>query len=560
MEEDKVREGRSFAETPNWAVATVITVLVVLGFFVHTCLKHFGKWLDKTKRKSLLAALDKIKDELMLFGLLSLLMGHWIIFVAKICVKSSLLSSRFYPCANKADLRSAEHSLISSSRFLNMTLVREQVNTKHRPRDYCPEGLESFASYESLEQLHRFIFLLGITHVSYSFVAIALAMIKIYSWRIWENQAKTMAVQSVQDSSESASSNRKMVRLSTFIFHHTSHPWSQHGVLVWMLCFTRQFWSSIGRADYMALRLGFITTHELPLTYDFHKYMLRSMEEEFRDIVGISLPLWIYAIFCIFLNFHGTNAYLWLSFLPAILILLIGTKLHRVVVKLAVEIMDICPWMGNREFNLRDDLFWFGKPKLLLHLIQLISFQNALEMATFLWSLWEIKESSCFMENHSFVIIRLTFGIVSQCWCSFITFPLYVIITQMGSRLKRSVISENVRTSLSTWKKRARAKQRSSIGLLSATSTTSLDSLIDDMNKIDDFTSTSVEESSSTAKDSSVLHQDTSGSKHPIFEVLPFEEEKLEVSLHSDHLYHSFHDDHDDQIRVEKDDICLIPP
>lgn len=130
----------------------------------------------------------------------------------------------------------------------------------------------------------------------------------------------------------------------------------------------------------------------------------------------------------------------------------------------------------------------------------------------------------------------------------------------MGSRLKRSVISENVRTSLSTWKKRARAKQRSSIGLLSATSTTSLDSLIDDMNKIDDFTSTSVEESSSTAKDSSVLHQDTSGSKHPIFEVLPFEEEKLEVSLHSDHLYHSFHDDHDDQIRVEKDDICLIPP
>lgn len=88
------------------------------------------------------------------------------------------------------------------------------------------QGKESFASYESLEQLHRFVFVLGITHVSYSFVAVALAMIKvkichdqtfflyllfwwldidfhileiiqIYSWRSWENEAKTIAVQSL---------------------------------------------------------------------------------------------------------------------------------------------------------------------------------------------------------------------------------------------------------------------------------------------------------------------------------------------------------------------------
>jgi hypothetical protein len=52
-----------------------------------------------------------------------------------------------------------------------------------------------------------------------------------------------------------------------------------------------------------------------------------------------------------------------------------GTKLHRVVVKLAVEIMDKCPLEGFHQFKLRDDLFWFGKPKLLLWLIHLISFQ-----------------------------------------------------------------------------------------------------------------------------------------------------------------------------------------
>ncbi|KAL5557541.1 hypothetical protein UlMin_039777 [Ulmus minor] len=462
--EEHLREGRSLAETPTWAFASVIFLLVALGLIFHCSLKQLGKWLDRTRRKSLLAALEKIKQELMVFGVLSLTMGHWIVIVAKICVKSSVLSSRFYPCSLEGALHSTHH-LVS-----NLDYSNHSVSIKHATtRDFCSEGHESFASYESLEQLHRFMFVLGITHVSYSFAAIALAMLKIYSWGTWENEAKAIAIQSLQDDRRA---NARMRRLSTFIDHHTSHPWSQHRILVWLLCFIRQFWGSINRSDYMALRLGFITAHQLPLSYNFHNYMLRSMEDEFCDIVGVSIPLWIYAICCIFLDFHGSNIYFWLSFLPAILILLIGTKLYRVVVKLAVEIMDkdSCPHMEIRRFRLRDELFWFGKPRLVLWLIQLISFQNAFEMATFIWSLWEIKEPSCFMENRLFLVIRLLFGVISQFWCSFITFPLYVIITQMGSRFKKSLVSENVRKSLFGWQRRVKAKHARS----TATSTTPL--------------------------------------------------------------------------------------
>uniref|UniRef100_A0A2P2K5D4 MLO-like protein n=1 Tax=Rhizophora mucronata TaxID=61149 RepID=A0A2P2K5D4_RHIMU len=149
--------------------------------------------------------------------------------------------------------------------------------------------------------------------------------------------------------------------------------------------------------------------------------MLRSMEEEFRDVVGISLPLWIYAICCIALDFHGTDIYFWLSFIPLILILLIGSKLHHVVVKLATEVQGTCPRLGNHQINLRDELFWFGKPRLLLQLMQFISFQNAFEMATFLWSLWEIKDSSCFMDNQRSTAVRLTSGyaIAIVCFQSF---------------------------------------------------------------------------------------------------------------------------------------------
>ncbi|CAN1122423.1 MLO-like protein 4 [Linum perenne] len=414
----------ALALTPTWAVGTVVTVMIAFGFFFQWLLKYFGKFLHRTKRKALLSALYKIKDELTLFGLISLLMGHWLAWVAKICVKTTYLNSRFYFCDLEKASKLNRMVVASVSHQVNNTVVRDEVDFDSI-RGHCPPGHESFASHDSLEQLHRLMFVLAVTHVSYSFAAIALAMIKIYSWRSWENQANICL-----DSFEASSHKRKMGRISTFILHHTTHPWSQHKVLVWLLCFSRQFWTSITNADYMALRLGFITTHQLPLMYDFHSYMLRSMEDEFSDIVGISvlkawllsvkrnrfpcsLPLWLYAIICIFLDFHGTQIYFWLSFLPVILVLVIGTKLHRIVVRLAVEIRDACQTSGHHRFNLRDELFWFGKPKLLLWLIQLVSFQNAFEMATFLWSLWEVKDTSCFMSDKSFVIIRLTSGYIS---------------------------------------------------------------------------------------------------------------------------------------------------
>ncbi|WVZ12210.1 hypothetical protein V8G54_016740 [Vigna mungo] len=275
-------EGRSLADTPTYAVATVITVLVSFSFLFQGTLKKLVKWLDRTKRKSLLSALEKIKEELMLFGLLSLLMGHWIIFVAKICVKSSVISSRFFPCP--LEKNSVKHVVWLSSEYSNRTVVKGQVN--NGLRNYCPEGHESLASYESLEQLHRFVFVLGVTHVTYSFLAVALAMIK----RIFRYIA-----------GEHGKTKQRLLLYKAY-----------------KLCFSRQFWSSIHRADYMALRLGFITNHDLPTTYDFHNYMLRSMDEEFRDIVGVSVLLWVYAICCIFLNFHGSNFYFWLSFVPAI--------------------------------------------------------------------------------------------------------------------------------------------------------------------------------------------------------------------------------------------------
>ncbi|KZV22714.1 MLO-like protein 4-like [Dorcoceras hygrometricum] len=423
------REGRSLEVTPTWSVATLTTFMVFVCLFVERSIFRFGEWLKKTNRKALSASLEKIKEELMLLGIISLLLGQWSKWISQICVNSSLFTSKFYICSE--------------------------------------EDYEPFVSAEGLEQLNRFLFVLGITHVLYSCVVVGLSMSKIYSWRKWEIQAGQVAEANAQ------AQNKVMRRQSTFALHRASHPWSRNRVLIWMLCFLRQFRSSVQKSDYMALRLGFITNHRLPQSYDFHKYMVRGMEDEFYKIVGISCPLWAYAILCIFMNIHGLNIYFWLSFIPAILVMIVGTKLQHVVSLLALEIAEPREASIANQVKPRDELFWFGKPEVLLRLIQFISFQNAFEMATFMWTLWGFKERSCFTKNHAMIIIRLVTGVLVQFWCGCCTVPLNVIITTMGSRFNKALIAESVRMSLHSWCKRVRERSRT----LNSIATRSIDEI-----------------------------------------------------------------------------------
>ncbi|XP_062026388.1 MLO-like protein 4 isoform X1 [Rosa rugosa] len=487
--EEVIQQQRSLAKTPTYSVASVVTVMVFVCLLVQRSIYGFGKWLKKTRRKALFVSLEKIKEELMLLGLISLLLAQSARWISEICVNSSLFTSKFYICSEK-DYSNTNEKVKLESSFSSPNATDIPAGLINLSSHQCGEGHEPFVSYEGLEQLHRFLFVLGITHVLYSCVAVGLAMSKIYSWRKWENQAGLLADANLQGMQHNkkfgwlvslAFKNKVMRRQSTFVFQHTSHPWSRHRILIWMLCFLRQFKSSIQRSDYLALRLGFITKHRLPHSYNFHKYMVRSMEDEFQGILGISWPLWGYAIVCIFVNVHGLNIYFWLSFIPAILVMLVGTKLQHVVSSLALEIVEQTGPAVGTEVKPRDDLFWFGKPVILLRLIQFIIFQNAFEMATFLWSLWGLKERSCFMKNHVLIVIRLASGVLVQFWCSHSTVPLNVIVTQMGSRCKKALVAESVRESLHSWCKRVKERSKHSHA---ARSVCSLDTTIDERDEI----------------------------------------------------------------------------
>lgn len=445
---------RSLALTPTWSVASVLTIFVAISLIVERSIHRLSAWLRKTNRKPLLEAVEKMKEELMLLGFISLLLTATSSMISNICIPSKFYDSMFTPC-NKSEV-DEEHE---SNRKLMMGSVlrhsfRRVLNSLDQNK--CRKDHEPFVSYEGLEQLHRFIFVMAVTHVSYSCLTMLLAIVKIHGWRKWEDEAHMDR----HDSLTEITRELTMRRQSTFVKFHASNPLVKNSFFVWVTCFFRQFGRSVVRADYLALRKGFITNHNLTLKYDFHSYMIRSMEEEFQRIVGVSGPLWGFVVVFMLFNIKGSNLYFWIAIIPITLVLLVGTKLQHVIATLALENAGITGYFTGSRLKPRDDLFWFKKPELLLSLIHFVLFQNAFELASFFWFWWQFGYNSCFIKNHLLVYIRLILGFAGQFLCSYSTLPLYALVTQMGTNYKAALIPQRIRETIHGWKKTARRKRR----------------------------------------------------------------------------------------------------
>ncbi|KAJ4726284.1 MLO-like protein [Melia azedarach] len=451
-------EMRSLALTPTWSVATVLTIFVVISLIVERSIHRLSNWLRKTNRKPLLAAVEKMKEEMMLLGFISLLLTATSSTISNICIPSKFYDSAFAPCS-RSEIDEELENNSSEGRKLLMSFLfpnpfRRTLNELNK--NTCKEGHEPFVSYEGLEQLHRFIFVMAVTHVSYSCLTMLLAIVKIHSWRVWEDEAHMDR----HDSLTEITRELTMRRQTTFVRYHTSNPLVKNSLVIWVTCFFRQFGHSVVRADYLTLRKGFITNHNLSPKYDFHSYMIRSMEEEFQRIVGVSGPLWGFVVAFMLFNVKGSNLYFWIAIIPITLVLLVGAKLQHVIATLALENAGITGYFAGAKLKPRDELFWFNKPEFLLSLIHFILFQNAFELASFFWFWWQFGYNSCFIRNHFLVYLRLILGFSGQFLCSYSTLPLYALVTQMGTNYKAALIPQRIRETIHGWGKAARRKRR----------------------------------------------------------------------------------------------------
>ncbi|KDO49430.1 hypothetical protein CISIN_1g0104501mg [Citrus sinensis] len=389
-------EGVTLEYTPTWVVAAVCTVIVAISLGAERLLHYLGRYLKNKKQKSLFEALQKVKEELMLLGFISLLLTVFQNTISKICVHQDVLDNML-PCKrNKTAESEGQNSHVTTTSHFQTFFSSSISGTAKRllaeeesaasERGYCAQKNKvPLLSTEALHHLHIFIFVLAIVHVTFCVLTILFAGARIRQWKNWED---SIAKQDF-DPEQVLKTKVTHVHQHAFIKEHFLGYGKDSALLGWMLSFFKQFYASITKADYVTLRLGFIMTHcRGSPKFNFHKYMIRALEDDFKRVVGISWYLWIFVVIFLLLNINEWHTYFWIAFIPFILLLAVGAKLEHVISQLAHEVAEKhIAIEGELVVQPSDQHFWFNRPQIVLFLIHFILFQNSFEIAFFFWIL-----------------------------------------------------------------------------------------------------------------------------------------------------------------------------
>ncbi|XP_059069145.1 MLO-like protein 6 [Cryptomeria japonica] len=456
-------DSRSLEQTPTWAVAIVCLGFVLISILLEQAIHFLSRWLKKRRKKSLGKALDKIKEELMLLGFISLLLTVGQTKISQVCISESLGDS-LLPCPKEeaSEVEETEKFSLPGHHRKLMFLaseipLRRSLATDEIQSGHCAnKGKVPLISQDGLHQLHIFIFVLAVSHVLSCIVIMTLGWIKMKKWKAWEEETKTLDYEFSTDPSRF-----RFTRETTFGRRHMTF-WSTTPIFNWIVCFFRQFVRSVPKVDYLTLRHGFILAHFAPHSrFDFQRYIRRSLDDDFTSVVSISPPLWFFAILFMLLNRRGWFTFNWLSFIPLIILLIVGTKLQVIITRMALDIQDRNPVVqGAPVVKPNDQLFWFGRPKLILYLIHFTLFQSAFQLAFFFWAWYEYGLQSCFHDRAADIIVRITCGVAVQILCSYVTLPLYALVTQLGTNMKTTIFDERIATALKKWHQRAKKNLR----------------------------------------------------------------------------------------------------
>uniref|UniRef100_A0A5B6YZ24 MLO-like protein n=1 Tax=Davidia involucrata TaxID=16924 RepID=A0A5B6YZ24_DAVIN len=447
--EDSTSTTRELDQTPTWAVAGVCAIIIIISILLEKILHKVGTWFTERHKRALFEALEKVKAELMVLGFISLLLTFGQYYIAKICIPQKVADTML-PCPSKYTTTSTEEEDENRRRLL---WYEHRFLAAGSPSS-CKEGKVPIITVDGLHQLHILIFFLAVFHVVYSAVTMALGRLKIRGWKEWEQETSSHNYEFSNDPSRF-----RLTHETSFVRAHTSF-WTRIPLFFYVGCFFRQFFRSVSKSDYLTLRNGFITVHLGPGSkFNFQKYIKRSLEDDFKVVVGVSEVLWASFVIFLLLNVSGWQALFWASLIPLLIVLAVGTKLQAILTRMALEIKERhAVVQGIPLVQGSDQYFWFGQPQLVLHLIHFALFQNAFQITYFLWIWYEFGLNSCFHDNFKLVIIKIGLGVGVLCLCSYITLPLYALITQMGSNMKKSIFDEQTSKALKQWHMAAKKK------------------------------------------------------------------------------------------------------
>ncbi|KAK2974325.1 hypothetical protein RJ640_018032 [Escallonia rubra] len=173
-------------------------------------------------------------------------------------------------------------------------------------------------SYKAVQHLHIFIFVLAVAHVVFCTLTVFFGLAQIRRWKRWEDDVQKKEYnpqEDLQNEPGVTDLGDAFIRSRFWGIGKRSH------LLGWLHSFFKQFYASLTGSDYIALRHGFIMTHcKGNRKFNFHNYVMRALEADFKRVVGVTWYLWMFVVVFLLLNADGWHAYFYLAFVPFVIL------------------------------------------------------------------------------------------------------------------------------------------------------------------------------------------------------------------------------------------------
>ncbi|KDP36763.1 hypothetical protein JCGZ_08054 [Jatropha curcas] len=394
---------RSLQETPTWALALVCAVFVIISILIEHGIHSLEKWFQKRHNKAMTEALEKIKAELMLLGFISLLLTVGTKYIAKICIPAKY-GDDMLPCKTNYDNNDEGDGNDDNGNDRRRKLLSLAGNVVWRRvlaaagggDDYCNK--KDKVPLISQTGVHQLHIFIFVLAVFHVLYSVLTMALAQAKMKKWKTWESETSSLEYQFTNDP--SRFRLAHQTSFVKRHSGI--STAPGIRWIVAFFRQFFGSVNKVDYLTMRNGFIN-----------------------------------------------------------ILLLVGTKLELVIMEMAQEIQARTTVVrGAPVVEPNNKYFWFNRPQWILFLLHYTLFQNAFQMAFFLWTWYEFGLKSCFHENLAAILVRVGLGVALQIVCSYITFPLYALVTQMGSHMKQSIFEEQTAKALRKWQKAAKQRKK----------------------------------------------------------------------------------------------------
>ncbi|KAH9660909.1 MLO-like protein 3 [Citrus sinensis] len=322
--------GRTLQNTPTWALATVCFVLIFISIFIEHLIHLLSTWLKRNRKTAFFEAVEKLKSVLIVLGFMSLILTVTQRSISKICIPTKVADTML-PCHQSPEIKTTR-ALGYHEQFLWTDSLRERRLAADEPvsatsNDHCgSKGMSSLISQDGVNQLNIFIFVLAVMQIVYCVLTMALGRAKMKQWKAWERETQTVEylaangrlhwsppsykIEYVEISRVRLEHpNRfRLTRDTTFARRHTScTSCTGTAFLLWTKCFFQQFFNSVAKVDYLTLRHGFVSAHLSSTNYNsfnFQNYIQRSLEDDFKVVVGISPFMWFVVVIFLLVDVH----------------------------------------------------------------------------------------------------------------------------------------------------------------------------------------------------------------------------------------------------------------